>query len=104
MRKSPTRSPPSSKPGDCPGASPGARTASPRRSPCRRTPAQAAVTRGINVLILWGAVVQHGFPTQSWLTFRQALGLGGNVRKRERGTSVVYADGFVPEDERRRCR
>jgi antirestriction protein ArdC len=56
------------------------------------------------VLILWGAVVQHGFATQSWLTFRQALGLGGNVRKGERGTTVVYADRFVPDDERRRCR
>ena len=59
---------------------------------------------GINVLILWGAVVQHGFATQSWLTFRQALGLGGNVRKGERGTIVVYADRFVPDDERRRSR
>jgi antirestriction protein ArdC len=59
---------------------------------------------GVNVLILWGAVVQRGFPTQSWLTFRQALGLGGNVRKGERGTTVVYADRFVPDDERRRSR
>jgi antirestriction protein ArdC len=59
---------------------------------------------GINVLILWGAVVQHSFPTQSWLTFRQALGLGGNVRKGERGTTLVYADRFVPDDERRRSR
>jgi antirestriction protein ArdC len=70
-------------------------------------PKNAATGRGysgINVLILWGAVVQHGFPTQSWLTFRQALGLGGNVRKGERGTTVVYADRFVPDDERRRSR
>ncbi|MDX0484450.1 DUF1738 domain-containing protein [Sinorhizobium medicae] len=59
---------------------------------------------GINVLILWGAVVEHGFPGQSWLTFRQALALGGNVRKGERGTTVVYADRFVPDDERRRAR
>jgi antirestriction protein ArdC len=59
---------------------------------------------GINVLILWGAVVQHGFPSQCWLTFRQALGLGGNVRKAERGTTVVYADRFIPDDERRRAR
>jgi antirestriction protein ArdC len=22
---------------------------------------------GINVLILWGAVIQHGFPTQTWI-------------------------------------
>ena len=70
-------------------------------------PRNAATSRhysGINVLILWGAVVEHGFPSQSWLTFRQALGLGGNVRKGERGTTVVYADRFVPDDEKRRAR
>ena len=69
-------------------------------------PANAATSRaysGINVLILWGAVVEHGFPVQSWLTFRQALSLGGHVRKGERGTTVVYADRFIPDDERRRA-
>ncbi|MDI6025966.1 zincin-like metallopeptidase domain-containing protein [Corticibacterium sp. UT-5YL-CI-8] len=59
---------------------------------------------GINILILWGAVVQHGFPGQAWLTFRQALSLGGNVRKGEHGTTVFYADRFTPEDERKRAR
>lgn len=59
---------------------------------------------GINILILWGAVVQHGFPGQGWLTFRQARSLGGNVRKGEHGTTVVYADRFTPEDEKRRAR
>lgn len=44
------------------------------------------------------------FPSQSWLTFRQALSLGGNVRKGERGTTVVYADRFIPEDEKKRAR
>jgi antirestriction protein ArdC len=58
---------------------------------------------GINVLILWGAVVEHGFSGQSWLTFRQALSLGGHVRKGERGTTVVYADRFTPDEERRRA-
>ncbi|MEO6781149.1 MAG: zincin-like metallopeptidase domain-containing protein [Bradyrhizobium sp.] len=58
---------------------------------------------GINVLILWGAVIERGFAGQSWLTFRQALNLGGNVRKGERGTTVVYADRFTPDDERRRA-
>jgi antirestriction protein ArdC len=70
-------------------------------------PRNAATRRhysGINVLILWGAVVEHSFPSQSWLTFRQALALGGNVRKGERGTTVVYADRFVPDDEKRRAR
>ncbi|MCA6114985.1 DUF1738 domain-containing protein [Bradyrhizobium sp. WSM 1738] len=58
---------------------------------------------GINILILWGAVVERGFSGQSWLTFRQALSLGGHVRKGERGTTVVYADRFVPEEERKRA-
>ena len=70
-------------------------------------PKNAATQRrysGINVLILWGAVVQHGFPGQSWLTFRQSLGMGGNVRKGERGTTVVFADRFIPDQERARAR
>lgn len=58
---------------------------------------------GINVLILWTAVIERGFGGQSWLTFRQALGLGGHVRKGEKGTTVVYADRFVPDEERRRA-
>ena len=58
---------------------------------------------GVNVLILWGSVIEHGFAGQSWLTFRQALSLGGHVRKGERGTTVVYADRFVPNDEKRRA-
>lgn len=70
-------------------------------------PKNAATGRsysGINILILWGAVVARGFSCQSWLTFRQTLSLGGNVRKGERGTTVVYADRFVPDDERQRAR
>ena len=59
---------------------------------------------GINVLILWGAVIERGFAGQSWLTFRQAQSVGGHVRKGERGVTVVYADRFVPSDERQRAR
>jgi antirestriction protein ArdC len=58
---------------------------------------------GVNVLILWGAVIEHGFSGQSWLTFRQALSMGGHVRKGERGTTVVYADRFIPDDEKKRA-
>jgi antirestriction protein ArdC len=48
-------------------------------------------------------VIERGFAGQSWLTFRQALSLGGHVRKGERGTTVVHADRFIPRDEKRRA-
>ena len=66
-------------------------------------PKNAATGRqysGINILILWSAVAERGFTGQRWLTFRQALALGGNVRKGEKGTTVVYADRFIPDGER----
>lgn len=69
-------------------------------------PRNAATGRsysGIDILILWGAVVSGGYPGQSWLTFRQALGLGGCVRKGEHGTTIVYADRFTQEAERQRA-
>ena len=58
---------------------------------------------GVNILILWRTVIERGFSTQAFLTFRQALALGGAVRKGERGTMIVYADRFTPEEERRRA-
>uniref|UniRef100_UPI000A0661B5 ArdC family protein n=1 Tax=Novosphingobium rosa TaxID=76978 RepID=UPI000A0661B5 len=59
---------------------------------------------GVNVLILWGAVMEHAYPSQGWLTFRQAVEAGGNVRRGERGVTVVYADRFTPEAEKVRAR
>jgi antirestriction protein ArdC len=54
---------------------------------------------GINVLILWGAVIEGCYPSQDWLTFRQALAAGGCVRKGECGQTIFYADRFTPEQE-----
>jgi antirestriction protein ArdC len=51
---------------------------------------------GVNILILWKSVIEHGFTGQSWLTFRQALSMGGYVRKGERGTIVVFAEMVPP--------
>jgi antirestriction protein ArdC len=51
---------------------------------------------GVNVLILWGAVIAGAYPNQGWLTFRQALAAGGCVRKGEQGVTVCYADRFTP--------
>lgn len=48
--------------------------------------------QGINVLTLWGEAVAKGFAAPIWMTFKQALELGGHVRKGEHGSLVVYAD------------
>jgi antirestriction protein ArdC len=58
---------------------------------------------GINVLILWMACTDRGFTGQNWLTFRQALKIGAHIKKGEKGTTVVYADRFVPYRERTRA-
>jgi antirestriction protein ArdC len=47
---------------------------------------------GINVLMLWASAMSQNFATPIWMTFRQAKGLKGNVRKDSKGTLVVYAD------------
>jgi len=51
--------------------------------------------KGINVLMLWDAAQGAGFASPYWLTFKQALELGGNVRKGEHGSKVVYAGTFT---------
>lgn len=58
---------------------------------------------GINVLLLWGAAIAGGYAAQGWLTFKQALQAGGSVRKGEKGTTVVFADRFIPEAEKQRA-
>jgi len=59
---------------------------------------------GINVLILWAAVIEGGYSSQRWLTYRQAEAAGGHVRKGETGTTVCYADRFTPKNEEERAR
>lgn len=69
-------------------------------------PRNAATGRsysGVNILLLWGAVIEHGYETQGWLTFRQAQKAGGQVRRGERGTTVVFADKFTPKAEQERA-
>jgi antirestriction protein ArdC len=53
-----------------------------------------AVTRraysGVNVLLLWIAAQEKGYAGSGWLTFKQAKELGGNVRKGEKATNIVF--------------
>jgi antirestriction protein ArdC len=48
--------------------------------------------RGINVLMLWASATEKGFAAPLWLTYKQAQELGGQVRKGEKGSLVVYAN------------
>jgi len=36
---------------------------------------------GINVLMLWMAAMEKGYSAPIWMTYRQAVELGGHVRK-----------------------
>jgi antirestriction protein ArdC len=51
--------------------------------------------QGINILMLWGAAMEKGYSAPIWMTFKQALALGGAVRKGERGSLVVFALTFT---------
>ena len=55
--------------------------------------------RGINILMLWATAHLHGFNSARWMTFKQALELGGCVRKGEKSTKSVFYGTFEKEIE-----
>lgn len=61
----------------------GARITRPRR-------ANGKPYSGINTLLLWLEAIEKGHRSPTWMTYRQAQELGGQVRKGERGSQVVY--------------
>src|ERR1700686_817851 len=61
-------------------------------TPGANTPCNAVSNRpysGCNVVLLWMAQAA-GYRTPRFLTFKQALEVGGNVRKGEHGTKVYF--------------
>lgn len=56
--------------------------------------------RGANIVALWMTQTIGGYPTAEWVSFRQALQLGGNVRKGERGTPIFFYSLLERDDER----
>ena len=62
---------------------------------------QNAVTNrpysGCNVILLWLAR-NRGWPTPRFLTFKQAIEAGGNVRKGEHGTKVYFVKQLQIKD------
>src|ERR1700722_17705167 len=51
--------------------------------------------RGVNILALWMEALTKGYAAPIWMTFKQALELGGRVRKGEKGSPVVYANSIT---------
>ncbi|SDH24511.1 ArdC family protein [Pelagibacterium luteolum] len=61
--------------------------------------ANSVAYRGINILLLWSAALERGFAAPIWLTYKQAQELGGDVRKGEKGSLVVYANTITRTEE-----
>lgn len=54
---------------------------------------------GVNTLLLWGAQMAAGFSSNTWMTFKQAKDLGGNVMKGEKSQSIIYYQMLKRKDE-----
>lgn len=50
-------------------------------------------------MLLWSAADERGFDSPYWLTFKQAKELGGNVRKGEKGTQIIYYTLWEKKDK-----
>ena len=55
--------------------------------------------RGVNVVLLWQKAVAKGYRSLTWMTYRQAAQLGGQVRKGEKSTMVVKMGTHVKPGE-----
>ncbi len=55
--------------------------------------------RGVNILMLWASASIGNFHSARWMTYRQALALGGCVRKGEKATRSVYYGTYQREQE-----
>ena len=54
---------------------------------------------GINIPILWHAASTRGYPTHGWLTYKQAITVGAQVRVAEKGTHVVFTKKLTIKDD-----
>lgn len=68
-------------------------------SPVRPLRHNGVAYRGINTLLLWMTATERGFVSPFWMTYKQAQELGGQVRKGEKSTLVVYAGAIEKQEE-----
>jgi antirestriction protein ArdC len=53
--------------------------------------------QGVNVPMLWATAMMQGYRSARWMTFRQALDLGGCVRKGAKSAKSVYYGTYEKE-------
>ena len=75
---------------------PAAGTAAPAGLP--RNLSTGKTYRGCNVFLLWVAQVAYGWSRSDWLTYKQAEALGAQVRRGEKGATIVFYNVVERED------
>jgi antirestriction protein ArdC len=55
---------------------------------------------GCNIILLWMAQATGSYSSPRFITFKQAMELGGHIRKGERGYKVVFVNAFERAEER----
>jgi antirestriction protein ArdC len=73
-------------------------------TPGRNTPCNGVTNRnynGVNVVLLWMATRDHKWPTARFVTFKQALELGGHVAQGQHGFRIYFVKdlAFAEESE-----
>ncbi len=66
-------------------------------TPCNATTGN--FYNGCNVILLWMACASSGFATPRFLTFKQAKGVGGNVKAGEHGTKIYFVSRMIKKNE-----
>ena len=49
----------------------------------------------MNIVLLWGEAMEKGYSAPIWMTYQTGAGIGGQVRKGEHGSLVVYANSIT---------
>lgn len=56
--------------------------------------------KGINIMLLWMAKHMGGFSSSHWMTYNQAKAKGGQVRRGEKGTGIIFYKTLTKETDR----
>jgi antirestriction protein ArdC len=55
---------------------------------------------GLNVLVLWSEREAKQYPVNEWVTYKQCQALGGNVKKGEKSTHVIFVKKHAVKNDR----